>query len=251
MRSCPLLESRMNLRSLAWTGNEMHMMFLDFLKDPFGLCPTSSSLKVNSSGSLSFDDHVELRAENDSHFSSTSWWNPWVSMMIALARARTNPRALSDLDWLIVNQVLDSSEDVGLAGITMNSLWHPFLVVLNVYLVHLWVHIRWDSATVRRLLCAGYPRKSIVHCIFIVAVKEGVNGDGGCVLLRDLLAGPFRCCWWRLVCMKEFALISECAGTFLPLPTCLLLWSSWWRTSLTLYESLLPLLPFLSFILAS
>ena len=49
IRSCPLPESRMNLRSLACTGSEMHMRFLDFLRDLSVSCSTSSSMKIKSS----------------------------------------------------------------------------------------------------------------------------------------------------------------------------------------------------------
>ena len=61
-------------------------------------------------------------------------------MMIALARPELIQEPVGF--GLIVKQVLDSSEDVGRGGIAMNSLWHPFLIVLNVYLVHLGVHIK-------------------------------------------------------------------------------------------------------------
>ena len=40
----------------------MHIMFLDFLRDPFDLCPTSSSFEGQLIGiSVQVDDHVERR----------------------------------------------------------------------------------------------------------------------------------------------------------------------------------------------
>ena len=99
IRSCPLPESKMNLRSLACTGNEMHIMFLDFLRDFPTSCSTSSSVKTKSSWSLSNLINMSNLGPMMILTSSTKRWSPHLSMMIALARARTEPRVLSDLDW--------------------------------------------------------------------------------------------------------------------------------------------------------
>ena len=98
IRSCPLPESRMNLRSLACTGSEMHIMFLDFMREFPTSCSTSSSIKVKSSRSLSSLINMSNLGPIMILTSSTKRWSPHLSMMIALARARIEPRVLSDLD---------------------------------------------------------------------------------------------------------------------------------------------------------
>ena len=52
--------------------------------------------------------------------SSTRRWSPHLSMMIALARARTEPKSAVRLG-LIIGQIIDLSEDIAFVGITIDA----------------------------------------------------------------------------------------------------------------------------------
>ena len=193
IRSCPLPESRMNLRSLACTGSEMHIRFLDFLRDPSTSCSTSSSKKTKSSLSLSNLISISNFGPIIILTSSTSRWKSGVGHDDSFGSCPSLTKSAVRFG-LIIYQVFDLPENVGLVGITIDSFGHSLRVILDGNLVDFRFQVERDLASIGRLLCAGYPRRGIILCIFSVAIKEGVNSDGNRFLLLVFVAGSFRGC---------------------------------------------------------
>ena len=122
---------------------------------------------------IQLDQHIELRADNNPHFihiamESSVGHDDSFSSCPSLTKSAAR-------FGLIIYQVFDLPEDIGLVGITIDSLGHSLRVILDRNLVDFRFQVERDLANIGRLLCAGYPRRGIILCIFSVAIKEGIK----------------------------------------------------------------------------